>query len=189
MTETRLSRPVSHSFRVRPATVDDARAMSAIYAPFVEHTAISFELIPPTAEEFAERIRHTAGELPWVAAETDEGLVGYAYANRHQVRGAYRWSVDTSVYVTGQWHGRGVGLALYHVLLDELRTLGYVSAYAGITLPNTGSVSLHEKLGFVAIGCFPDVGFKQGCWHDVGWWHLALREPPLAPPEPARWNP
>ncbi|MGH3931134.1 MAG: GNAT family N-acetyltransferase, partial [Pseudonocardiaceae bacterium] len=80
-------------------------------------------------------------------------------------------------------------VALYRVLIDELRTMGYVSAYAGISLPNAGSVSLHEKLGFIAIGRFPNVGFKQGSWHDVGWWYLPLREPPPCPPEPARWNP
>jgi len=163
--------------------------MSAIYAPIVEHTAISFELIPPTAEEFAERIRGTTRELPWLAAETDEGVVGYVYAKRHRNRAAYRWSVETSVYVTEQWRGRGVGVALYRVFIDELRTMGYVSVYAGIALPNAGSVSLHEKVGFIAIGRFPNVGFKQGSWHDVGWWHLALREPPSAPREPTRWDP
>lgn len=163
--------------------------MSAIYAPIVEHTAISFELIPPTAEEFAERIHSTTRELPWVVAETDEGVVGYAYASRHRVRAAYRWSVDTSVYVAEQWRGRGVGVALYRVLIGELRTMGYISAYAGVALPNAGSVSLHEKLGFIAIGRFPNVGFKQGSWHDVGWWYLALREAPLTPREPTQWNP
>lgn len=169
--------------------MDDASELSAIYAPVVEQTAISFELIPPTAEEFAERIRRTTRELPWLAAETDEGVIGYAYAGRHHARAAYRWSVETSVYVAEQWRGRGIGAGLYRVLIDELRMAGYVSAYAGIVLPNAGSVALHEKLGFVTIGRFPDAGFKQDSWHDVGWWHLALREPPPAPREPIRWNP
>lgn len=180
---------MGHTVRVRPATAGDASDMSAIYAPIVEQTPISFELIPPTAAEFAQRIRDTTRELPWIAAETGEGVVGYAYASRHHVRAAYRWSVHTSVYVAEEWRGRGVGAALYSVLIDELRMMGYVSAYAGIALPNAGSVALHEKLGFVASGRFPAAGFKQGSWHDVGWWHLALREPPPAPPEPTRWEP
>lgn len=74
-------------------------------------------------------------------------------------------------------------------LLTELRSLGYVSVYAGITLPNDGSVALHEKVGFVAIGRHPNAGFKNGVWHDVGWWHLALQPPPLSPDEPRAWRP
>jgi phosphinothricin acetyltransferase len=177
------------SITVRPATPDDAASMQAIYAPIVEQTAVSFELTPPTTDDFAERIEATTRDLPWLAAEADHSVVGYAYASHHRARAAYRWSVDTSVYVVDRWRGRGVATALYHSLINDLRKLGYVSAYAGIALPNDGSVRLHEKSGFVAIGRFPTVGFKHGSWHDVGWWHLLLQPPPDSPNEPSPWLP
>lgn len=174
--------------KVRPATTANAAAMLAIYAPIVEATAISFELTPPTIAQFAERIRTTIRDLPWLVADDQGSVLGYAYANHHRVRGAYRWSVDTSVYVDPRSWRRGVATELYRVLLDELTVLGYVSAYAGIALPNDASVALHEKLGFMPIGRFPNVGFKNGAWHDVGWWHRPLRPSPASPPEPRRWG-
>jgi L-amino acid N-acyltransferase YncA len=173
---------------VRAVNADDAPAMQAIYAPIVEQTVISFELVAPTVAEFAERIRATTRELPWLAAEIDGQVVGYAYASRHQDRAAYRWSVNVSVYVAERGRGAGVGSALYGVLFQELRALGYVSAYAGIALPNDASVRLHEKHGFVGIGQFPNVGFKFGSWHDVGWWYLELQAPADPPLEPTRWS-
>ena len=162
--------------------------MVEIYAPIVERSAISFELIPPTVVEFEQRVRLTTRELPWFVAEDLGAVVGYAYATRHADRAAYRWSVDTSIYVADGWHGRGVGGALYGALIAELRALGYVSAYAGITLPNDASVALHKKVGFVSIGRFVNAGFKHGVWHDVSLWYLALREPPASPAEPLRWR-
>jgi len=159
--------------------------MQAIYAPVVEETVISFELVAPTVVEFGERIRAVTTHFPWLAAVGDGAVIGYAYASRHADRAAYRWSVDVSVYIATDWRGRGVGTALYRALFEELRSLGYVSAYAGITLPNPASVSVHEKLGFGHIGRFPNAGFKHGSWHDVGWWHLALQPPPADPAEPA----
>lgn len=173
---------------VRPARPDDAPAMRAIYAPIVDHTVISFELVAPTVSEFAERIRVITRELPWLAAVDGDQVVGYAYAGRHAERAAYRWAVDVSLYVADGWRGRGVGSTLYRVLFDQLRDLGYVSAYAGVTLPNDASVAVHEKLGFVPIARFPNAGFKFGSWHDVGWWYLGLQPPPNLPPEPARWQ-
>ena len=180
---------MSDPFIVRAATPRDAAAMQAIYAPVVEDTVISFEATPPTVDEFASRIQVTTERFPWLAAEVDGEVVGYAYAGRHQERAAYRWSVDVSLYVAAGWRGRGAGTVLYGVLFDELRALGYVSAYAGITLPNDASVAVHQKLGFVPVARFPDVGFKHGSWHDVGWWHLALQVPPAAPAEPVPWRP
>ena len=93
------------------------------------------------------------------------------------------------MYVDAEYHGRGVGTALYAALIDELRTLGYVSAYAGIALPNDASVALHERFGFVAAGRLPAAGYKLDTWHDVGWWYLALADPPASPVDPARWAP
>lgn len=173
---------------MRPATADDAAAVLAIYAPIVESTPISFELTPPTREEMARRIRATMARHPWLVAVADDGVAGYAYAAPHKDRPAYRWSVDTSVYVHQAWRSRGIGRTLYRALLDELRSLGYVSAYAGVTLPNDASVALHESVGFAAAGRYPNAGFKLGAWHDVGWWHLSLRPPPRSPEEPRSWR-
>ncbi|MEA3172521.1 MAG: hypothetical protein QOI97_5469, partial [Pseudomonas sp.] len=92
----------------------------------------------------------------------------------HRAREAYRWSVDVTVYISPEAHRSGVGRALYGVLLPTLKRQGFHAAFAGIALPNDGSVGLHEALGFAHIGTYPEVGFKHGAWHDVGYWRIAL---------------
>lgn len=99
-------------------------------------------------------------------------------------RAAYRWCVEVSVYVHAAYRGQGVGKGLYHSLFERLRAQGFINAFAGITLPNEASVGLHESLGFQPVGVYRGIGFKLGAWHDVGWWHLVLREPPKTPQEP-----
>jgi phosphinothricin acetyltransferase len=169
---------------IRSATAADADAVLAIYAPIVELTPISFELEVPTVEEMATRISETVLSFPWLVAETPKGIAGYAYARPFRPRAAYRWSVETSVYVAESARGAGIARRLYDALLDGLREQGFVTAFAGITLPNPASVRLHEGVGFVQIGIFPSAGYKLGRWHDVGWWHLRLREPAPDPDEP-----
>ena len=159
-------------------------AVASIYAPIVSDTPISFEYAAPSVAAIERRIRKTVESLPWLVAEVDGVVVGYAYASPHRERAAYLWSVDTSVYVAERAWRRGVGRSLYEVLLGELSRLGYVSAYAGITLPNDASVALHEAVGFRSVGVFPAVGYKLGRWHDVGWWHQLLTEPPDEPVPP-----
>jgi L-amino acid N-acyltransferase YncA len=170
---------------LRWATPGDAPAVREIYGPIVERTAISFEVDVPGEQELADRIRATLPFAPWLVCEDRAGLLGYAYASRHRERAAYRWSVDVSVYVRERGRRSGVGRALYTSLLALLRVQGFHAAHAGITLPNEGSVGLHEALGFRRIGVYPRVGFKLGAWHDVGWWQLELRER-VAPPAPVR---
>jgi L-amino acid N-acyltransferase YncA len=161
--------------RFRDATVDDAAALLAIYRPIVERTAVSFEETPPGLEEFADRIATLQSDYGWVVAEYDEGVVGYAHAAPHRIRSAYRFSVETAVYVAQDMRGRGVGHTLYRELIARLGAAGFESAYAGIALPNPASVGLHERVGFTHVGTFPRVGFKLGRWHDVGWWYLPLQ--------------
>jgi phosphinothricin acetyltransferase len=173
---------------IRPATVADAAACAAVYAPYVESSVSSFEEVAPDEAEMAGRMLDQP-RLPWLVATCGGAVVGYAYASRHRARQAYRWSVEVSVYLAESARGRGTGRALYAELLAAVRDLGYVTAYAGITLPNPASVGLHEAMGFAPIGAFRDVGFKHGGWHDVGWWQLPLREPPDDPPEPTAWSP
>ena len=171
---------------LRAATVDDAGAIAAVYAPYVRDTSISFEAVPPDLYEMAARIL-ASPRLPWLVATRDERLVGYAYAVPHRLRAAYRWSVEVSVYLTPAEQGRGTARRLYEALLDELAALGYVTAYAGITQPNPASTRLHAGMGFSPAGVFRDVGFKDG-WHDVAWWQRALRPPPEQPQEPLPWT-
>jgi phosphinothricin acetyltransferase len=161
---------------IRSATADDAAAVAAIYAPIVRDTTISFELQPPTVDEMRTRIEATLSRLPWLVSLDDDGAVnGYVYAAKHRDPGAYRWSVNTSVYVRGDSRGQGVGKRLYLALLDELRRLGYFQAFAGIALPNPGSVALHESVGFEPIGVYRNVGHKHGAWRDVGWWQRPVQ--------------
>ena len=121
---------------------------------------------------------------PWLVADQDGAVIGYAYAGPHHQRPGYRWSVNISVYVAPGQVGRGIGRALYDELLALLRRQGFVNVYAGITLPNPASVALHEAIGMRRIGVYEAVGYKHGGWHDVAWYHLRLADPDGDPPEP-----
>jgi len=169
----------------RLATPADGASIAAIYRPYVTDAATSFELTPPTAEEMARRITAGLPLAPWLVCVDDSGQVlGYAYAGRHRDRAAYQWSCDVTVYIHGDQHRRGIGRALYDRLLGLLRLQGFFVAHAGITLPNPGSVGLHEALGFRPVGIYPAVGWKLGAWRDVGWWQLPLQARPGQPAPP-----
>lgn len=174
--------------RVRLADPDqDSERVAQIYRPAVEGNYISFEEVAPEAAEMAARMRTVLERLPWLVAEDRaRNIVGYAYASPHRERPAYRWSVDISVYVDGAWLRRGVGRALYAELLAILRRQGYINVYAGVTLPNPASVTLHESIGMRRIGVYERVGYKLGEWRDVAWFGMRLAEPgyPLAAPLP-----
>lgn len=171
--------------RIRAAREEDAAAIAAVYAPYVRDTAVSFEIELPPASVMAQRIAATLLTHPWLVAETGAGaVVGYAYAGKHRERAAYRWSVDTTVYVGQEQRRGGVGRALYEALLTVLRAQGFRSAFAEIVLPNPGSVRLHEAMGFEPIGVHRDVGFKLGRWQDIGYWRLALASGDAPTPEP-----
>ncbi len=163
---------------IRTATETDANALAAIYQPYVQGTAVSFETEVPSADEFAARIAKSLKTWDWVVAEEDGRCVAYAYGSAHRERPAYRWSVETSVYVREDHHRRGIAKMLYIELLERLKTKGYCNAFAGITLPNDASVALHTSLGFEAIGVFKRVGWKLGAWRDVAWLQLQLRQAP-----------
>ena len=160
---------------IRRASAGDADGVFAIYRPIVEETAISFETVAPSPAELTRRISAANAHHVWLVAESEGAVAGYAYATGHRARHAYRYSVETSVYVHPSHHGRGVGSALYRRLIAELETLGFFHAYAGITLPNDASMALHGRAGFRRIGTFPCVGFKFGRWHDVSWWHRRIQ--------------
>jgi L-amino acid N-acyltransferase YncA len=163
---------------IRPAMPADAAGMLAIYAPIVRDTTISFEVVPPTLQEFEERVKKAASAWAWLVAERDGEVLGYAYGSSHRERVAYKWSTETSAYVHPDARGQGLGKRLYQSLFPLLAERGYCNVYAGIALPNEASVALHQAVGFRAIGQFPSVGRKFGKWHDVAWFHRKLREHP-----------
>jgi phosphinothricin acetyltransferase len=175
--------------QIRAAVPADAPALARVYEPYVVDGVASFETEPPDAAGMARRMQ-AEPRLPWLVACRDGSVTGYAYASLHRARAAYRWSADVSVYLDESEQGRGTGRALYAALLPLLRDLGYVSAFAGIALPNPGSVGLHEAMGFTRVGVYRQVGHKHGRWLDVGWWQLTLADhPPAEPGEPRPWNP
>ena len=171
--------------RVRVADpAGDAARIAQIYQPYVEETIISFEEVAPTADQMADRIRSTLAWTPWLVADEDGRVVGYAYASRHRERTGYRWSVDISVYLEAGAQGRGIGRALYRELLELLRRQRFVNVYAGITLPNDASVGLHRAIGMEQIGTYERVGYKFGQWLGVTWFGMRLNEPAEPPLEP-----
>jgi phosphinothricin acetyltransferase len=172
------------STTVRPAEPADAVAVNAIYSPIVRDTAISFEVDAPSKQVMAGRIESTLVRYPWLVAERQGDLIGYAYAGEHRQRAAYRWSVDVTAYVAETARGSGVGRGLYTLLVEILRAQGFRAAFAGITLPNAASVALHESVGFEPLAIYREVGFKLGTWRDVGWWRLSLSASEGPPAEP-----
>jgi L-amino acid N-acyltransferase YncA len=164
----------------------DGAACAAIYAPAITEGNASFELEPPGPVEMAERIERTSIRFPWLVAVLDGAVAGYAYATEHRARAAYRWTVETSVYIDAARHRRGLGRALYGALLPLLRDQGFYMACAGITLPNDASLGLHQAMGYELIGHYRDIGFKNGTWHTVAWLQRPLRDavPGETPAEP-----
>lgn len=145
-------------------------------------SAVSFEYELPTSAEFKQRITDVLKTYPWLVAEDESGILGYAYAASYRSRTAYQWNVETSVYVRGDQHRKGVGKKLYQSLLPLLINQGFTTAFAVITLPNDKSVKFHEAHGFKYLCTYPKVGFKLGQWQDVGWWTLELN-PTVGIPE------
>jgi phosphinothricin acetyltransferase len=171
---------------IRFAAPDDAQAVRAIYAPYCGDSPVSFEIVPPSVDEMRGRISRTMERFPWLLCQRGDVVAGYVYATGHRDRAAYQWSVEVTAYIHQQYYRAGLGRALYTALFQLLRAQGYVTAYAGITLPNPASVALHSRMGFEPVGVYKSVGFKCGSWQDVGWWRLLLQPPPRqpAPPQP-----
>ena len=169
---------------LRLATPADAAGCLAIYRPFVETSHTTFETDVPSLDEFARRIESTLAARPWIVAEENGRVVGYAYASPIKDRAAYQWSVEVAVYVAAEWRGRGVGRALYEALFRCLAGQGFVNAIGIIALPNDASIALHESLGFEKISHLKEIGFKLGKWHDSGWWQKRLASLPANPTPP-----
>src|SRR3954452_13945263 len=167
---------------IRLATEADASAIAAIYRPYVEDSRISFEEEAPDAAEVVRRMESPIH--PWLVAEKEKQVLGYASTSPMRNRRAYRWSVETGIYLDPLAQGRGLGRQLLSAHLELLERQGFVTVIAGIALPNDASVALHEKLGFTLSGLERGVGFKLGEWVDVGRWQRDLAPRTAAPEEP-----
>ena len=160
---------------IRDATIDDSEAIAEIYNHYIVNTSITFEETPVSRAEMSTRIKNVQlSELPWIVALKDNNVVGYAYATKWKERSAYRFSVESTVYISNQATGEGIGTLLYKELLRKLKARNINNVIGGITLPNPASVGLHEKMAMKKVAHFPHVGFKFGEWLDVGYWQLSL---------------
>ena len=159
---------------IRPANAADAPSICEIYNHHVRETVVTFEEQPVASDEMARRIAETTATYPWLVSEIQGSVAGYAHASSWKRRSAYRFAAESTIYMATQFAGRGLGSELYRALLAEMRSRGLHCAIGGIALPNPVSIALHERLGFVHIGHFREVGWKLGHWVDVGYWELLL---------------
>lgn len=160
---------------IRPATAQDAAAIADIYNHYILNSTATFEEQAVNAQDINLRLAEaTSSDLPYLVIEVAGKLRGYAYASKWKGRCAYRYTVETTVYLAADACGGGLGSALYIALFDELRARSYHAAIAGISLPNDASVALHEKFGMHKVAHFEEVGYKFGKWVDVGYWQLKL---------------
>jgi len=169
---------------IRMAGTNDAKAILDIYRSSITDTAVTFEEVVPSLDEFRERIDGILEESPYLVCEIDGEITGYAYASTYRSRASYRWNREVTVYVKPEFQGKNIGTALYAALIPILKEQNYTNLLAVVTLPNEGSVRLHERLGFKACGVFNQVGYKMNRWHQVGWWELFLANPGECPAEP-----
>ncbi len=155
----------------------DIEGITTLYNHYVIHTSISFEEDPVTPAQMAQRVSEVLGKgLPWIVAEKDGKLLGYAYASPWKPRSAYRFTVEPSVYVSKDAVGEGVGSGLYRTLLSGLKEQGIQHAIGVIALPNEASLKLHQSFGFKEAGVFRDIGVKFGQKWSVAYWQLSLQE-------------
>lgn len=160
---------------IRPALVSDAPVIASIYNYYVLNTSVTFEEEPVTAAIISERMVEVfAAELPYIVAQYEGEIIGYAYATKFHKRSAYRNTVETTIYLKHDFQGRGFGKLLYEVIIGALKEKGYHAAIGTLGLPNDKSVALHEKLGFEKVGQLKEVGFKFNEWRDVGYWQRML---------------
>ena len=172
---------------IRAAAAEDAAAIAAIYAPHVTSGTVSFETEAPDASAMRQRMAASEGYYPWLVATMEGGVLAYAYAARLRDRPAYRYVVETSIYVAGPVQGQGTGRLLYRALIDTLRAQGFTQAIGAIALPNDHSIALHEATGFRRAGVYREIGYKHGQWIDVGFWQCELNESSVPPVEPRRF--
>lgn len=167
--------------KIRMAVEEDAEALLAIYTPYVEKTAITFEYNVPSIEEFASRIKRTLEKYPYLVAEKEGCILGYAYASNFKERAAYAWSVETSIYIKEDARGAGIGKVLYEHLEAYLKKQKIINCNACIAYPNPSSIAFHEKMGYQEVAHFNQCGYKMGQWWDMVWMEKMLGPHPEKP--------
>ena len=179
------------TIRVRAAVPADAAALLAIYRPYVEKTAISFEWEAPTEAVFRGRVEKTLKQYPYLAAERGGEILGYAYCGAFVPRAAYDWTAETTIYLREDQHGRGLGRRLYTALENVAKAQGYRTLYACVGVPAVedayltfNSESFHRHLGYDVVGTFRGCGYKFGVWYDMVWMEKRLGEPQGDPGAP-----
>jgi len=160
---------------IRSANEEDAAELARIYNYYIDNTCVTFETETIGVGEMVQRVADTIRiPLPWLIAEADGQMLGYAYASKWKGRCAYRFAVESTIYLDADKTGQGTGSKLYAALIEAIRLHSMRSVIGGISLPNDASIHLHERLGFKKVGHFERVGFKQDRWVDVGYWQLQL---------------
>lgn len=154
----------------------DSAAILAVYAPYIEKTAITFEIEIPSQKDFAQRVAGIAAQFPYLLLEIDGELAGYAYAHRQAERAAFDWNAELSIYLKEGCTGKGLGRTLYSLLEELLAMQGYVNFFGVITASNATSIAMHTKMGYRLVGLHEHTGYKFGQWHDVAWMHRRVHD-------------
>ncbi|HGA1609542.1 TPA: N-acetyltransferase family protein [Streptococcus agalactiae] len=160
---------------IRPVLPSDAKELLAIYAPYVTDTTITFEYDIPSISEFTNRIKNISKSFPYLVAEENGKILGYAYAPTYYARAAYDWTCELSIYLDKDARSKKISSQLYDTLEKELVSQGYVNLLACISLPNDISIAFHKKRGFNQVAHFPKIGFKFEQWHDIVWLQKRLK--------------
>lgn len=162
------------NIKLRFAKLEDTKRLLEIYSYYVEETNITFEYDVPAEEEFADRIKLISEKYPYIVAEKDDKIIGYAYANTFKGRAAYDWTVESSIYLDVNTRGQGIGEKLHDKLVEILQQQGIVTIEACITYPNDRSEQFHKKKGYEKVAHFNKVGYKFDKWHDVVWYEKTI---------------
>jgi len=176
---------VNNLIKIRPAVEADVGTMLDIYGPYVTDTTVTFEYSVPGYGDFLKKFRTVTEKYPWIVAEYDGRVIGYAYADvPFSLRSAYAWDADVSIYLDRSFTGKGIGVKLYSALHRLLVLCGYKNSYALVTGENLRSMAFHTSLGYRRAGVMEKSGYKFGRWLDVVWYEYALsgRDPNPAPP-------
>ena len=161
---------------IREIKPTDAQQISDIYNYYVLNTSVTFEEEAVSIETMRERIVEIIKTHPWFVYEKDNTIIGYAYASGWKTRCAYKYSVETTIYLQHGFSANGIGTELYKALLEQLKKTNFHAIIGGIALPNDGCIALHKKLGFEKIAHFKEVGFKFNKWIDVTYWETILKK-------------
>ncbi|HTE55909.1 MAG TPA: GNAT family N-acetyltransferase [Kofleriaceae bacterium] len=156
------------------ARAGDLERITSLVNRAGETGTANFATSPEPLEQWIDEWEKTSSTHPWLVARSSGDVLGFAKASAHRARGAYRWTAEVSIYIDEERRARGLGTALYGVLIPFLGAQGFVTLLAGITAGHTASERLHARAGFIRCGTFHRAGWKMGGWHDVGYWELQL---------------